>query len=360
MKLIVKSILLLFLVLPLTGSLAGLELEERRKQVFTQYEAAVVKVIGALKIKDEESQKESSGIIIGTGFFISNEGLVMTSALITSEAERVWIEHKGKSYAARSVGHDLRTGISIIKTIKLPEAFNYVSIDKNAELPEVCTTVMAIGCKLDLDPAPCIGIVCSHQREVSRIPLPTTYLRTDIPSDGGDIGSPVFDMTGQFIGMVKESLPQIRSSFIVPSRAILRIRDDLVFSGHPHYGYLGIDIDPVCIEPEKEHLVISKVFPDGPGDTIGIREGDELVELNGIKLKRLGDLNHAVFFARPGQYLPVKLMRRDNELDLSIRVAERPSDDKIIESVHNSESYVSHEEGLTEGKDKNSRTAALK
>ena len=67
-------------------------------------------------------------------------------------------------------------------------------------------------------------------------------LRTSLSLGPGEVGSPVFDLNGNFIGITYAALPDLRSSFLLSAKACARIRDELLLSGNVDYGWFGITV----------------------------------------------------------------------------------------------------------------------
>lgn len=296
--------------------------------VFEENKNAVIRVYGA-KNKDTEVEGNGSELQIGTGFFISKEGHVMTTANVVEGATRVWIQYEDTFHFACVVGYDTNTNIAILQLHRVPQSLTFIRIDENLDLPTPGTFLLGATCKLGLDPGPTFGMVSGWDREYLEVLLPTTFIRTNIPSDGGEGGSPVFDLKGRFVGMMMFQLSDIHSSFVVPARAILRIRDDLMFSGKVAYGYLGVEIDQEASLASGRHLVVGKTLPKSPAAHAGLQHGDKLLEFNDVKIKRLSDLNHATFFARPGQYLSLKIRRNGKDLKVPVKITQKPEEKDI-------------------------------
>lgn len=248
----------------------------------------------------------------------------MTNGSVAYEATDLWVELDDKPYEADIIGLDPLTNISILKLKTMPESFKFLRMDECLELPEPGTLLVSISCKMGMDPGPSVGMVSGTNMDLPTIPLPTTHLRSDIPCHGGDMGAPVFDIQGRFIGVMMHSLDDINASLIFPARAAMRIREDLLFAGKVSYGYMGFEIDPEMLFKSQGKLVISKIMSNSPGSYAGLKTGDQLVEVNNQPLSRLGDLRNAAFFAHPGQYLSMKVLRNNRELNLSIRLREGP------------------------------------
>ena len=54
--------------------------------------------------------------------------------------------------------------------------------------------VLSISRQIGLDPSPSFGMITGHNVQFGNRLLPTTYLRTNLPSQTGESGAPVFDL----------------------------------------------------------------------------------------------------------------------------------------------------------------------
>src|SRR5437879_7306984 len=106
-------------------------ISEHVKEIFERAAKAVVKVHGV----DEHSE------IFGTGFFIDPTGTLYTSYTVGGEAENFTVEFEGKTYPARQVLADVRSGMAMLKADVATPA---LPIGKS-ELLEVATPVVTIG-----------------------------------------------------------------------------------------------------------------------------------------------------------------------------------------------------------------------
>lgn len=335
---VLSFFLLFFLNVCAIGLEGAYDLQEKVKQIYKDKRNAIVRVFGIQQPDDPELKPL---LHIGTGFFISREGHIMTNAFLTHCVKNLFVEMEGRSYEAETVGYDSLTNISVIKLKTLPENFSYLALDEASHLPEPGTFVVALSCKWGMDTEPSVGLLTGTNINFFKQPLPTTCLRSDMPCCGGEMGAPVFDLNGRLVGVKMFSLftnlsnvigapvEEIVGSLILPVKAAMRVRDDLIFSGKMNYSYIGIVLNLEMDVNEtifgKGRMVVENVQKGSPGSYAGLKPGDEIIEFNQQQMESFSHFCDAMFFAHPGQYVNVKVRRNGKELSLTIKVEESTS-----------------------------------
>lgn len=300
------------------------EFQERIYSVFEENKASVVRIKAAILVDDEGMEEPKVTLRVGTGFFISREGHILANASVVHQAQRVWFEHDSIAFAAEKVGTDLGTNVALLRAVSLPPDFHYVPLSESTGISRIGLLVISISCTLDFSPAPSSGMVTGHESSFGPRVFPTTYMRTNIPAYPGEGGAPVFDLNGRLIGMKVASLPEIGSSYVIPTNAAVRIRDDLLFSGEVRYAWLGLEVSEKADSTKGRWVEVDSVSPEGPADSAGIIAGDQLISVGDFEIQRINDLREASFFSRVGQFVDIKIKRDDEEKRLSLRLAARP------------------------------------
>lgn len=316
------------LCLPGRGSPEVSALEDRLVSLFAENRSAMVRV-KAVYPPGEESEEDIPQVVIGSGFFISREGLILTNASIVFEPLRVWIEHNQIAYSAEVIGLDERSNIAFLRTHTLPDAFNFFHLADRAELPPVGSFAIRLSMPLEFDASPTFGMVAGYESRFGERFFPCTYVRTTVPSGPGDGGAAYIDFSGRLIGIQVGSLPDVGSSYILPARAALRIRDDILFSGQVTYGWIGFEVELRSSIQNGRQVVLSQVFPDSPAVAAGLLDGDILRQIGDYRVETLDDLRNAMFYTRVGQYVTVVVNRADEERRFSVKVEARPADEPI-------------------------------
>jgi S1-C subfamily serine protease len=307
----------------------ALALQERLLQVYDQNKTAVVRVKAAYATEEVDGTQQVM-LRVGTGFFISKEGHVLVSASRAAGATRVWVEYEGRPYATEAVGHDRLTNVSILRLLEPPEEFSIIKLDPAQPLPAVGSIAVAITCPLDFGPTPVMGLFTGVENKLGSKVFPTSYIRTSIPVDGGQGGCPILDLNGRFIGMSVASIAELDASLSIPVDALVRVRDDLMFSGHIIHGWMGFEVTTKLRDDNTDGVYLSKVIADSPAAQAGLQEGDRLASIGGREIGDVFDVPGAFFFIRANQFTSVEVYRGDELVKLSVKTLPRPEKEPII------------------------------
>jgi serine protease Do len=119
--------------------------------------------------------------------------------------------------------------------------------------------------------------------------------------------------------------------FAIPINMVMRIVTDLVDVGYVKRGFLGVSMDG-SFSPRKalemgfnrgHGALISAVTPGGPADDAGIKENDLVIEFNGRKVLDDSHLVTQVSLSKLGDKVPVKLLRKSEEVTLTVEIREK-------------------------------------
>lgn len=309
----------------------ALALQQRLKEVFEQNKAAIIRVKAAYAQPEIEEGKAKVMLRVGTGFFISREGHVLVSASRAVGADRVWIEYEGKAYATESIGHDRMTNISVLRVLSPPEEFQIINLDPSVGHPAPGSIAVSISCPLDFDPSPSMGLFTGVDKKLANQVFPTEYIRTTVSVNAGQGGCPVLDINGRFIGMTVASIPDLGGSYCLPVDALMRVRDDLIFSGKIIHSWLGFEVKAQLNELDSNEVILSKVHADAPAATAGLVEGDRLLAIGGREIKDVTDVRGAIFFTRADQFTTIKFQRNGETQEVSVKTLPRPEEKPEIE-----------------------------
>jgi serine protease Do len=322
--------IVLFLISGIGNAVYGqadfLTLQNRMIDIYNEHKNSVVR-INALYEREDENGERTQDIRVATGFFVSRLGHILTTRSVVYEANQVWIEHDRVAYHAVVLGEDRRNNVALLKAENLPQNFTFIRLDDSDEQPAIASMVMGISLPLEFNPTPSMGMVTGYESSVYRRAFQTTHLRTNIFFGLGESGTPVLDLNGRLVGMHSLTLLDIPSSYILPTRALFRIRDDLMFAGEVVYSWFGIEGRETTEMIRGSRVVVDEVVTGGPAEEVGIASGDRLLEIGEFEIHTPSDVRNARFFARVGRYIRVKVLRGNEERVFSLKVAKVPPEE---------------------------------
>jgi tetratricopeptide (TPR) repeat protein len=164
--------------------------------------------------------KEGKFLGQGTGFFITQEGDVITNYHVLKGASRADVRMSdGKMYPVKKVIAEDEEGDLIRVSIDIPkEVVRPLSIQSS--FPEVGERIIVIGTPLGLEKTVSDGIVSA----VREVPDFGKIIQVTAPISPGSSGSPVVNMKGEVVGVVSFFLmPGQNLNFAVPGERIARL-----------------------------------------------------------------------------------------------------------------------------------------
>jgi S1-C subfamily serine protease len=298
----------------------------------------------------------------GSGFVVSGDGLVLTSAHVVTTASRddnpeaaarAFVQFAdGDRVPARVVGWDVFNDVAVLRVDPDDHALRPLPLGDSARV-RVGEPVAAIGSPFGEDGSLAVGVVSATGRSIAA--LTSAYqivdaIQVDAPINRGNSGGPLLDGDGNVIGINA----QIRSSsgtaegvgFAVPIASARRSLTQLVEDGEVSYAFAGIradDLTPAVARRldagvRRGALIVGA---EGPARSAGLRGSDRAVEVNGVEVRAGGDVIVAVngrpvrtsddlvrIIARdlrPGQVARFSLVRSGRRLVVPVRLGERPA-----------------------------------
>ncbi len=280
---------------------------------------------------DDDNQPQRRGL--GSGFILSADGFVMTNAHVVAGADEVFVTLTDKrEFKAKVVGSDQRSDVAVLKieAAGLPT----VKIGDVGKL-KVGEWVMAIGSPFGFDNTVTAGIVSAKQRDTGDL---VRLIQTDVAINPGNSGGPLLNLRGEVVGINSQIYSQsggfMGISFAIPIDEAMRAADQLRGGGKVVRGFIGVQPDDLSKEvaeaiglgPKPKGSVMRLVTPGGPADKAGIEGGDVIVKIDGKAIENTGELRRIIAGVKPGTKVPVQVFRRGAYKDLTLTVAEMPSD----------------------------------
>ena len=267
---------------------------------------------------------------LGSGFFISTDGYILTNAHVVEGADEVTVRLTDKrEFKAKIIGTDKRTDVALIKieATGLPA----VKLADTAQL-KVGEWVIAIGSPFGFDNSVTAGIVSAKGRSLPQENY-VPFIQTDVAINPGNSGGPLFNMRGEVVGINSQIYSRsggyMGVSFAIPIDVAMEIQNQLRASGKVSRGRLGVVIQEVSKELAESlglsrpmGAVVNSVEKGGPADKAGLEAGDVILKFDGKTINASADLPRMVAITRPGTRSVVQVWRKGSTRDIPVIVGE--------------------------------------
>ncbi len=276
---------------------------------------------------------------LGSGFFIDQEGYIVTNNHVIENADKIKVKLKdGKEYDAEIVGRDAKTDIALIK-LKSWRDFRAVKWGDSDAL-KVGEWVVAIGSPFGLEHTVTAGIVSAKGRVIGSGPY-DDFIQTDASINPGNSGGPLINMKGEVIGIntaiVSRSGGNVGIGFAIPINLARGIIKQLKVSGTVTRGWLGVSIQNLTPELAEYYGVkdgngalVGEVFEGDPADKAGIKPKDVIIEVDGAKIEDSRDLSQKIAEIPVGKKITIKVVRSGEEHTIRVNIAKRTDDKEIL------------------------------
>ncbi len=275
---------------------------------------------------------------MGSGFVIDASGLIVTNNHVVEGAETIEVHMQDDTVLkAELVGRDPKTDLAVLR-VKPETPLPMVRFGDSDQL-RIGEWVMAIGNPFGLGGSVSLGIVSARNRDINAGPY-DDYIQTDAAINKGNSGGPLFNLKGDVVGIntaiFSPSGGSVGIGFSVPSNTARNVVDQLIKYGETRRGWLGVKIQAVTgdiaesMNLGKPHgALVADVTAAGPAEKAGIQPGDVIIEFNGRPVNSMRDLPKVVAETEIGKQVPVKLLRKGQEMNIMAEVGRLEDSEKL-------------------------------
>ena len=268
---------------------------------------------GGRSYGEPQTREQKAG---GSGVIISADGYIVTNNHVIEDATKLKVKlYDGRTFDAELIGADPTTDVALIKVdgVDLPT----IPFGNSDDL-RLGEWVLAIGSPFDLQSTITAGIVSAKARQLGVIPdelRVESFIQTDAAVNPGNSGGALVNTRGELVGIntvIKSSTGSyIGYSFAVPESIVRKVVVDLKEYGVVQRAMLGVRyrvIDDNFIKELGEELDIKKtgglyvneVVEGSAAEEAGLRKGDIITAIDGVKTNDAATLMEKIAKRRPG------------------------------------------------------------
>jgi S1-C subfamily serine protease len=294
---------------------------EEVQQIFVKASPAVVRI------------RAFSGTqpLAGSGFFIDDQGTLLTSYAIIRDARKAWIEIKDEKKEVKILGTDPRSGLALLKADFKPQSWLKLG---NSDHVKIASGLISVAYPYNLPASPSFGFVTGFDVRYLDKFFATTHIRANLGIRPGQIGGPVLNTKGEVVGMLVLSIQNGSECYIIPVNPIHKIVADMQEFGHARHGWVGVGVVEGQMTSEGgKPVVVSQIFNETPAVNSGIKPGDVVLKIGDRDIRQPSDVLDAAFFAHVGKAVPVVVSRAGETRQFSLEIAERPETSSLVNQV---------------------------
>ncbi|HLN22399.1 MAG TPA: DegQ family serine endoprotease [Patescibacteria group bacterium] len=272
---------------------------------------------------------------LGSGFVIDAAGYIVTNNHVIDGAHKITVTlDDGRSLPAKVVGRDTKTDLALLK-VEAGKPLPYLAFGDSGK-ENVGDWVVAVGNPFGLGGTVTAGIVSAHGRNINEGPY-DDFLQIDAPINPGNSGGPLFNQSGQVIGIdtaiYSPSGGSVGIGFAIPSDLASQVVAQLREHGKVERGWLGVQMQPITPALAKalglakdEGVLVNNVMADSPAEKAKLQQGDVITAYDGAAIKTPRDLAVAVAKTHAGDAAKLTLWRQGRDVTAEVNIAALPKD----------------------------------
>lgn len=286
-------------------------------------------------------EQDEEGNALGSGFFISSTGYIVTNHHVVENAREVTVTLKdGTQLEAEIVGSDEQTDLAVLK-VKKSGNYPFVQFATKVK-PRVGDWVVAVGNPFGLGGTATAGIVSADGREFNSGTY-NDFIQIDAAINRGNSGGPTFNLQGEVIGVNTMIFSDtgggsVGIGFAIEANSAKSIADTLIRDGKVVRGWLGVEIQSLDQRladawglKHNTGAIVRSVTAGGPAEASGIKRGDIIISVNGDEVKDTRQLTQRVGSLLAGSQNTFRVIRDGKEQ--TVRVTVRARDDRALAGV---------------------------
>lgn len=275
---------------------------------------------------------------IGTGFLVSDKGIIVTNKHVVSEpgVKYTVVGKDGQKFDVRKIYRDPTLDLALVQVDNT--SLKVLELGDSSKL-KVGQTVVAVGNALGrFTNTVTTGVVSGLGRRVE-VGSPfegfenlDDLIQTDAAINPGNSGGPLLNSAGQVIGVNVATTEGAQNiGFAVPINSVKVLVQEFETKGSVSRPFLGIRYrfiskDVAILNEVPQGAYIQEVVEGGPAEKAGLKERDIITKINGQSVDNEGKIADFIKGASIGRRVELEIWRDEKILKVSATLEELPAE----------------------------------
>ncbi len=296
-----------------------------------------------------QSGTEYQEVGAGSGFIVSESGLVITNKHVVSDtqADYTVYTNDGEKYSSKVLARDPVQDLAILQIEASDKKFQPAKLGNSSGV-QIGQTVIAIGNALgQFDNTISMGIISGLARTVSATDQVGSFsekleniIQTDAAINSGNSGGPLLNLKGEVIG-INTAMAQGAENiaFAIPVNYAKKDIEQVSKNNKIVYPFLGVRYVLVDSDVQKEYKLSvdygafimkgtngeAAITSGSAAEKAGLKNGDVILLVNGEKITTKNSLATVIQKYNAGDTVTLHILRDEVEQDISVTFGERSS-----------------------------------
>jgi len=275
---------------------------------------------------------------LGSGVIVTPDGYILTNHHVVDGAENITVEmHDKRTFPAKVIGSDAPSDLALLKIEAAGLPTLTLGDSDKVRVGDIC---LAVGNPLGIGETVTAGIISARGRatDISDGSF-EDFLQTDAAINQGNSGGALVSTHGELIGINSQILSpsggNIGIGFAIPSNMARNVMDQLKSGGKVRRGKLGVNIQDIDSDlaksmdlKEVRGVLVSSVEAGSAGEKAGLRAGDVITAVNGVRMDDMNTLRNRIASTPPGSEITLSVVRDGKPEQLHARLEERDTNEE--------------------------------
>ena len=276
---------------------------------------------------------------IGTGFVVSDKGIIVTNKHVVSQAGGKYtvVTRDNQKYDVKKIYRDPLLDLAIVQVDA--NGLKALELGDSSKL-KVGQTTVAIGNALGrFTNTVTTGVVSGLGRRVvagdpfgGSLESLDNLIQTDAAINPGNSGGPLLNSAGQVIGVNVATTEGAQNiGFAIPINSVKAIVDEFVTKGTVSRPFLGIRYrfisrDVAILNEVPQGAYVQEIVDGSPAEKAGLEPGDIITKINGENVDSENEIGDTIAKSKIGDRLELEIWRDGETKKLTATLEELPTE----------------------------------